>query len=874
MKKVHVYANTHWDYEWYFTTNESVIQLIYHMDEVMEALEKGDLKYYLLDGQVSLIEEYLKYVPKNEERIKKLIGEGKLLIGPWYTQTDELIVSGESIARNLFYGINTAKRFGGYMNVGYLPDSFGQSKDMPKILNGFGIKKFVFWRGLSSSHCPDREFLWGCKDGSEVLAYNIKNGYYYGGNVIYNDDVDGVEKGFLDGVTKENILLSVGGDQRYVDFNLKERIDFYNSKTDRELEYIESSCEEFFKELRKEGNFKKIYGELLAPSNSKIHRSIYSSRYDHKYLNDKVERRMIYHLEPLMVMGQALGLDLKMEMVEAIWKKLVLNHAHDSACGCNTDKTNSLILTRLIECDQLSYSACDYIVRKICESLGEKNEDDIFVFNTLPFERENPIKIEISTKKKNFFIEDEFGNKIPFQIISKERVYSGSIKRSEKEHNPELYYYITKIYVNYKLNPMSITKLKVVQCEEEIGKEISIIEKEEKQIEDNFYKIYFNNGKLSILNKKSGEVLENAIYFEESGDDGDTYDYSPPEKDIRVITEIDEKESEFFNGELVKILKVKGEIVAPKNLLEREKENFDEKIPYEMEIQLDNSKNIKVHLVIDNKVGDHRIRAVIKSGTTSSHSISDTPFGTIERENTPENIENWRELKWKEEPSPIYPFINFVSLKGEKALTVMTKGIKEFEILNNSEIALTLFRSVGFLGKPDLIRRPGVASGQEFKYIETPDSQLLKKMTFKFAIRFDEEYNENKIKREYQKYSISTLNYQIQEMNRFTTTLKYFVMHPLKEKLERVEELVNISNCNLSLSALLPVDENSYLLRLVNLGEECCNEEIEVGFGKEWERVDMLNLPFGTMERKTIDNGVIKLDNIKCEEIINIKIYI
>lgn len=55
MKKVHVYSHTHWDYEWYFTANESIIQLIYHMDEVMDALEEGLVDNYLLDGQMILL---------------------------------------------------------------------------------------------------------------------------------------------------------------------------------------------------------------------------------------------------------------------------------------------------------------------------------------------------------------------------------------------------------------------------------------------------------------------------------------------------------------------------------------------------------------------------------------------------------------------------------------------------------------------------------------------------------------------------------------------------------------------------------------------------------------------------------------------------
>ena len=128
------------------------------------------------------------------------------------------------------------------------------------------------------------------------------------------------------------------------------------------------------------------------------------------------------------------------------------------------------------------------------------------------------------------------------------------------------------------------------------------------------------------------------------------------------------------------------------------------------------------------------MRIVLKTDVFSTESISDTAFGVIKRDNVPEHINDWRELGWKEEPSPIYPMLHFAGIEDENSsATLLAKGIKEYEILDNSKIALTLFRGVGFLGKPDLIRRPGIASGNEFRYIETPDSQLRGKMKFKFA---------------------------------------------------------------------------------------------------------------------------------------------
>lgn len=873
MKKIHVYPHTHWDYEWYFTSNESIIQLIYHMDEVMEALENGELETYLLDGQLSILEEYIKFIPSNFERVKNLVESGKLLIGPWYTQTDELIIDGESIVRNLFYGIKSASKYGDYLKIGYLPDSFGQTKDLPKILNGFDINRSIFWRGVANDVCPNREFIWKGEDDSSLLVYNIKNGYFYGGNLIYSDDVEKLEKTILDGSQTENILLPVGGDQRYVDFNLKERIAYYNESSKNNFEYVESDCNKFFDELEKSKDLIEVKGEFVNPSNSKIHRSIYSSRYDHKYLNDKIERKLIYHLEPLMVIAQNLGIDPKIEMIEEIWKKLLMNHAHDSACGCNSDKTNRSILARLIEADQLSYSACDYIIRKISESLNCSEEDNIILFNTLPHNREEVSKIIVTTKTKNFIIKDKVGNIIEHQLLERKREYAGSIKKDESQYDDSLYYYVSKVAIKCSLEPLSIEVLKVIQLEEEIN----IKEKASSNfIEDNFYKVEVVDGKINIIDKISNRELKDCLYIEESGDDGDTYDYSPPEEqyDFRYNLDFKNAKVDINNGELYNEIKISGEFKVPMNLKDREKNIRNTEIPYELILMLSNKEIVECHLEIDNKSYDHRMRAVLKTDITSKESISDTSFGTIRRDNVPAHINDWRELGWKEEPSPIYPMLHFVGIEEEnKSVFMLAKGIKEYEVLENSNIALTLFRGVGFLGKPDLIRRPGIASGNEFRYIETPDSQLKEKLKFKFAITINNEVNITKINKIWKNYSITIPNYQIQEINRFTNTLKYFVMHPLKDKLEEVKNIVDCNDLNdIVVTSIIPVDKNSFTVRFVNYTDKVIDGgNIKVSKGKSYEWVNMNNKEISNKEN--IDSSI-NIGKFKSGEIKTLKINI
>ena len=118
VSRVHITPHMHWDREWYFTTEESRILLVNNMEEILCRLEQdNEYKYYVLDGQTAILEDYFAVKPENKDRVKKQVEAGKLIIGPWYTQTDTTIVSAESIVRNLMYGMRDCLAFGEPMNI-------------------------------------------------------------------------------------------------------------------------------------------------------------------------------------------------------------------------------------------------------------------------------------------------------------------------------------------------------------------------------------------------------------------------------------------------------------------------------------------------------------------------------------------------------------------------------------------------------------------------------------------------------------------------------------------------------------------------------------------------------------------------------------
>ncbi len=65
-------------------------------------------------------------------------------------------------------------------------------------------------------------------------------------------------------------------------------------------------------------------------------------------------------------------------------------------------------------------------------------------------------------------------------------------------------------------------------------------------------------------------------------------------------------------------------------------------------------------------------------------------------------------------------------------MAILTDCVREYQIVGEKKldtIAVTMFRSVPYMGKGNLLDRPDRASGMEW---ETPDARLLKKMEFNF----------------------------------------------------------------------------------------------------------------------------------------------
>ncbi|ONI45305.1 alpha-mannosidase [Candidatus Epulonipiscioides gigas] len=738
-KNVHVIPHMHWDREWYFTTEESRILLVNNMEEILTRLETDEkYLYYMLDGQTAILEDYFAVKPENKERVKKLVQQGKLIIGPWYTQTDEMVVGGESIVRNLLYGIKDCHEFGEPMMIGYLPDSFGQSEKMPQILNGFDITRSIFWRGSSERHGTNKQnFYWEGIDGGRVLVHLLPLGYAIGKYLPENKNA--LEKRMSKympvlehGAVNDEIALPNGHDQMPIQQNIYIIMDtlkeIYPDKN-----FFLSKYENIFEKLEKTPNLDTIKGELLDGKYMRVHRSIFSTRADLKSYNTRIENKLTNILEPLASIAHRLGFSYEHGLIEHIWKEIMKNHAHDSIGCCCSDKVHRQIQDRFFLAEDKTDELIKYYKRKITDAIScDITLDKLTVFNLLPYNREALIDAQIITKMKNFELIDETGKNYKFNVIKTEIVDAGLIDRQIVHYGD--YDPFIRYYVNF-IDTIPSMGYKTFLIKELTG-EIEVLKsKNEQKIENEYFIISVNkNGSLDIKDKSSGISYNRTLIIEDGSDDGDEYDFSELEDDFVLTSKDVVADVEIKNLGLKSVIISKFSMDIPKDLDSRKAKICDSQIQIELNVTLSaKSKIIELEIDIDNCSKDHRVRLLIPQEIGTKFSISDNQFGSIKRPVIDEAMSIWEKEKWDERPDSIYPMLSYVSTDNKDGLAILTNSVREFEIIGEKfdTIAITLFRGIGFLGKENLYRRPGRPSGIK---LETPDSQLIGKQHFSLAL--------------------------------------------------------------------------------------------------------------------------------------------
>src|SRR5699024_5733642 len=122
-----------------------------------------------------------------------------------------------------------------------------------------------------------------------------------------------------------------------------------------------------------------------------------------------------------------------------------------------------------------------------------------------------------------------------------------------------------------------------------------------------------------------------------------------------------------------------------------------------------------------------------------------------------------------------YNFDKVVGMNDEeRGLFLISKGMKEYE-LGNQAFYVTLMATTGQLGKPNLLWRPGRASGDTtslgHQMTPTPRAEELGANVFEFGLVTTSHLEENQLAVTAEKWLAPSISYQLQQLNLFVNRL-------------------------------------------------------------------------------------------------------
>ncbi len=747
---IHVLSNTHWDREWYMSHEQYLVRLVSLMDRLLDIMEKKSDYIFICDGQFSMVDDYLKARPENTDRVKVLVSEGRLEVGPWFTQPLETLVSGEAMVRNLHYGIEGSKKLGDAMRFSYEVDEFGHASQTPQVLRGFGIEGAIAWRGVPAG--SKSAFEWMSPDGTSVIMLRTNCGYGEAtalpqSEENYTEIIDESKierKGLAERVPDmlnmrkqcaeiDTLMWLNGIDHSFAQPDVLEVIEKINSLFP-ELEVRQTTCEAYFEAVKREYEAKslpmaKVEGELMYTA-EQILESTHACHPRQKQRHYKTERYLERQLEPTAALAWLAGFDPRTWAQDRAWKYVLENHAHDTL-GCTS-------VNEVYEEAMARYSCALSLASQVSEdcrrdvmSRFEGSRPSLTVFNTSSFEVKGVHTFEFDIPegygRENFALEDECGNRIPLALLSK--VPTLDLRFNPKQGHPtrtpaihiramaEIPAVAPFGWRRFNFIPNGTRTYFPNRRSFHFSPEAGVMENEHLRCVIN------PNGTVVLTDKATGRSYPNQFTFEDNGDVENVYIHLTPfENKTYYSTGCAAEIAMLYDNSLGCCYEVKLNMRIPEGAIGK-----DSRDPHSVDLPITllltlgkGDRHLGAALTIDNRAKEHRLRVLFPTHLTeAAKSRGGQPFDVVERcIHEEENIDGLFE-----QPYPTHPMQDICDVTGNNCgLTVAAEGIYEYECIDNASraLALTLLRCNNTIDKS--------------MHFDLTEAENIGSITYKFAL--------------------------------------------------------------------------------------------------------------------------------------------
>lgn len=792
-RPVFVVPHTHWDREWYLPHELFRWRLTQMVDALIDHMEAHpEYRCFNLDGQSIVIDDYVQLRPENEERLRRLIQSGRVLIGPWWVQPDEFLPSAESHVRNFQTGIREARRWGGSMRVGHCADQFGHIAQMPQIMRGFGLTSACLWRGVPDS-VPGWSFVWEAPDGTTIPVLYLRNSYSSGLHLPFDarELLERVRDQENQRQPGEPLLLMNGGDHTFFEPHVPALL---AEASDGAYAFRLATLEEYEEAVLAAGIDEHVHrGELRSPDNSYVLVGVLSARMRIKQRDFAVSAALERYAEPLELLASLHGGRDRRPALKHAWRLLLENAPHDSICGCSVDQTHREMMPRFDRAEQLARRVMDESAADVARGFAPPEPGGIAVFRPVAGQ---PATLDTwapadwtagAMRVGGDLLRLALGPVVPgVTLVERQTDPHGALRHvdylREGRYNTHR---VERVFVNRQGRHLRVetivgdglcepaqaaarmqvrrfidsgavdTATVVVRTADRrrvravlppasaVGVELAAPATAEPPrsgsheiaagtdwVANEHYEVRLAGHGFDLLDRASGSWMRGVARFVDEGDRGDEYNADILDDAVREPVAVEPLGTQC--DAVSATLSYRTRLNVPAHL-------DDTRAARAGTVALDidtrvvlwaGLRRVDVLVELNNTAEDHRLRVLVPLPFPVTEAMTEGHFHVASRSLSPQPW-NGRST---ELPPTTFPQKTFVAFeRDQRGLAVFNRGLPEGEVValeKGQAYALTLLRCVGWLSRPDLRSRRGGAGPT----IRTFDSQEPGHHTFEFAL--------------------------------------------------------------------------------------------------------------------------------------------
>ncbi len=482
----HLTGNSHIDAAWLWPWTESIDSIRRTWGTSLQLM--NEYPDYTFTQSAAQYDVWMarKYPFLNDE-IKQRIKDGRWeIVGGMWVEPDLNLPDGESLVRQILIGKKTFRElYGVDVKIGWNPDSFGYTWQLPQIYKRSGIDYFVTQKMTwnDTNQLPLKLFWWQSPDGSRVLTYFPHN--------YDNDNFDpsrlaadfSLARTRAPGLSEMMDLYGVGdhggGTTRYT----LDQGDHWREPSRVVPQYKMGTAQSFFDDLQPKletsspvWNYDLVakgVPALTPPSGDKVriptwndelyfeyHRGVFTTQAGHKR-EMRVSEENLLDAEKYAALASLDGEPYPHDVIDEAWKKLLFNQFHDLAAGSGLgliyqDAREDFDQIHR-ETREVASSALDDLTARV-DTLGGEGVP-VLIFNSLAWPRSAIVTLKVTIPEPvagDVYVVDAQQNVLPSQIVSRRAETNSAELLVQSPEIPSLGYALVHVLAGQRQFPSDL----------------------------------------------------------------------------------------------------------------------------------------------------------------------------------------------------------------------------------------------------------------------------------------------------------------------------------------------------------------------------------------------------------------------------------